>query len=427
MIISKIDLTIRKYNMLENGDTVAVGVSGGADSMLLLTYLFENREKYGIKVIAANVEHGIRGEESLSDTEFVKSYCEKTGIEFRGISINAPEEAEKAGLGCEEYSRNKRYEFFTSLCTDKIATAHSLTDSIETVLFRLARGTSVKGACGIPPVRGNIIRPLIDCTSAEIREYCSENGIPFVVDSTNSENAYSRNYIRNEILPLFERLNPSYEQAFARFIASANENEDCLNALAEKHGFPLKLGELENERPAVIKRAVQHYANEYGITLDEKHLNSVLALLNKDGRVQLKGNLFAVQSGGMLEIKELADLPEAAFLCESKTVDIDTFNNGNYKKEFAFFCDCDKIVGNVTVRKRQEGDEITLAKRGITKSLKKLFNELKIPENERKRTAVICDGCGIIGIYGYALAERVKLNKNTKKVFMLKISLEDIV
>ena len=169
-VIHKIDKTVEKYNMLKVGDTVAVGVSGGKDSMLLLTYLIGKRDELKLNLICANVEHGIRGEASKSDTAFVKAFCEDNSVEFRGLEIDAVNGAKQAGLGVEEYSRNRRYKFFESLGADKIATAHSLSDNVETVIFRLIRGTSLNGMKGIPPVRGNIIRPLIELSSAEIRD-----------------------------------------------------------------------------------------------------------------------------------------------------------------------------------------------------------------------------------------------------------------
>lgn len=429
MEINSAERVIKKYGMLSEGDTVAVGVSGGADSMMLLSYLFENREKYGIKVIAANVEHGIRGEASVSDTAFVKDYCKEKGIEFYGISINAPAEAKKAGEGVEEYSRKKRYEFFNTLCADKIATAHNLSDNAETMLFRLARGTSNKGICSIPPVRGNIIRPFIELTGEEIRRLCNEYGVPFVNDETNGDIKYTRNYIRHILMPEFRRLNPAFESAVARYIASAAEDEDFLEKCASKYSAELSVSELKNEHPAVAKRVIYREAKRNGATLDENRLSAVYSLLFKNGREQLKGSLFAVSDGDYLTFKRIEDNKKTQphFKAETKTVDIEYFNKNSerLKKEFAFFCCCDKISGEITVRQRAEGDEIRLSGRGVTKSLKKLMNELKIPADERDLIPVICDDEGVIGVYKRALSERVEPDSKTERVLLMKISLED--
>ncbi|MCR5207614.1 MAG: tRNA lysidine(34) synthetase TilS [Eubacterium sp.] len=429
MISAKIENTILKYNMLEAGNTVVVGVSGGADSMLLLTYLAENRKRYGITLIAANVEHGIRGEDSLRDTSFVKAQCERLGVELRLLAINAPEEAKAEGLGVEEYSRNRRYEFFSSLGADKIATAHNLSDNVETVLFRLARGTALRGMCGIPPVRDNIIRPLIDCTGEEIRAYCDEKGIEYVVDSTNSDNSYSRNYIRNVIIPDFVKLNPSFETAVSRFISSASEDEKYLSERASHLTYPLSVEALLKEDPAVAKRAIQGCASLYGVTLDETHLGEVYSLLGRNGRVQIKNTLFAVCDGFYLSFKRCdGEEKRFSFKDESLVVTKKDFNEngGAYKKEYSFICDASKLCGALSVRSRQEGDRISPSGRNCSKSLKKLMNEFKIPGEKRSRVPVVCDEKGIIGLYSYAVDERVKTDSNTEAYCLLKISVEEI-
>ena len=208
--------TVEKYNMLSKGDRVLVAVSGGADSMALLEFFISIKDKYDLNLCAAHMEHGIRGGESLSDALFVKKYCEKSGVKLYMKSINAPYLAKKAGMGVEEYSRQARYDFFSTIPCDKIATAHNLTDNVETLLFRLARGTGLKGACAIPPVRDKIIRPFIEISSDEIRAWCNDNNIAYRIDSTNKDDTYSRNLIRLQMLPLFQRLNNGYLEKWAR-------------------------------------------------------------------------------------------------------------------------------------------------------------------------------------------------------------------
>ena len=283
--ITKINETVKAYNMLHEGDTVVVGVSGGADSMFLLNYLY-NEKAYDL--IVAHVEHGIRGEASKADCEFVKSYCEKLGIRFELLGIDAPNEAKSRGMGVEEYSRIRRYEFFNSFCADKIAVAHNADDSIETMLFRLARGTSIKGLAGIPPVRDNIIRPLIDVSSAEIRAACKEQGIPYVVDETNSDNAYSRNYIRNELIPAIEKLNPAFDDAAKRLMQSCAEDNafitkcalSCIDECKTDGG--LDISRLRKYGIAVIKRVIVILSEEYGVTPDALHLTQALELLENN-------------------------------------------------------------------------------------------------------------------------------------------------
>ena len=428
-ITIKIDKTVQKFNMLQKGDKVVIGVSGGADSMLLLSYFLEKRSELGLKLIVANVEHGIRGEESKADSAFVEDFCKENGVEFHCLEINAPLLAKEAGEGVEEYSRKRRYEFFESFGADKIATAHNLSDNAETLLFRLSRGTSLKGACAIPAVRGKIIRPLLELTCDEIRQECKERGIPFVVDSTNSDNAYSRNYIRNIIIPDFEKLNPSFEKALERFIVSANEDSDYLEKEAEKcfcdcfENGVLSIEKLKGYHSAVIKRALIIFAEKNSIMLDELHLSKVFELLFKRGKYQIKNDIFVISDLKTLRLDEIRD-EAPCFLSEEKIIDIDEFlkNFELLRKEFAFYCDCDKIAGDIIIRSRLEGDSISPEKRNCTKTLKKLFNELKIPEDKRKYVPVIADNAGVIGLAGICTDKRVCIDKNTKRVVLLNIT-----
>lgn len=433
-ITTKIDKTIEKYNMLCNGDFVVVGVSGGADSMLLLKYLASKRVEYNLRLLVANVEHGIRGEESINDSKFVEDFCAENNIEFQCKHINAIEEAKEANIGVEEYSREARYAFFRSFNADKIATAHSLSDNVETVLFRLSRGTSIKGCCGIPAVRGNIIRPLIELTSDEIRTACKEFNIPYVVDSTNSDNKYSRNFVRNEIVKDFEKLNPSFQNVFARFIDSVKDDEAFIDSEANKcfdSSFKnncLNLKELNKFHASVVKRAIIKYINLYDVTLDDLHLNGVYGLTQKPGRFQIKNNIFAISDKKRLRIavfEESLDFDDVVI--DKKIISRSEFltNCEQLQKDFEFFCDYDKIIGAITVRPRDEGDDITLENRKVTKSLKKLYNEMSIPVEDRESVPVICDEKGIIGIYGYVGAERVKIDNTTNSVMLLKIHMGD--
>ena len=243
---NKVLKTVEKYNMLSKGDRVLIGVSGGADSIALLEFFVSVKEKYDLDICVAHIEHGIRGEDSVSDAEFVENYCKKLGVKFYLKTIDAPNLAKKAKMGVEEYSRMARYDFFNTIECDKIATAHNLTDNIETLLFRLARGTGLKGACSIPAVRGKIIRPFIEVSSSEIRKWCNDNNIPYSVDCTNSDSAYSRNLIRLEILPLFEKLNANYQDNIDDFISDVNEDYAFIDEYV-KSIYPKRMDQGKNK------------------------------------------------------------------------------------------------------------------------------------------------------------------------------------
>ena len=424
-MISDFIKTVKKYNMLTYGDSVAVGVSGGADSVLLLHLLNEIKDEYNLALKVAHIEHGIRGEESKSDALFVKELCEKLGVNFFLLEINAPEEAKRAGMSVEAYSRKKRYDFFESLGCDKIATAHNKSDNAETLIFRLARGTGLNGACCIAPVRDNIIRPLIEISSDEIRAYCDKSGIAYRVDSTNSENIYSRNLIRNVILKELEKVNSAYEDNLNSFIESAREDNEYLSSVSEdayseclsENSLVVRL--LKQYPDAICKRIILEYFSDNGIKLDRIHLDEIFSKLD-GGKVQISAESYAVISGGVLRYARL-DGKKTVYNYEKEILNKFEFSS----KDVDFYCDCDRINGSVIIRERQEGDSIRPCGRGCTKSLKKLFNEYSVPIEKRSANIVIADSCGIIGIVGLCCDERVKVTEDTRRVFTLKTIMED--
>lgn len=433
-IITRVDETVKKYNMLEHGDFVVVGVSGGADSMLLLWYLLQRREQLGLRLLVANVEHGIRGNESENDSYFVKSFCEENGVEFKMLSINAPEEAKALSMGVEEYSRKRRYEFFSSFNSDKIATAHNLSDNVETFIFRVSRGTSSRGLSCIPPVRDNIIRPLIDISSLEIRTFCSENGIEYRIDSTNLCNDYARNSIRNNVSPVLREINPAFERNISALIDTLSCDDDCLDKEAEACFCALyKDGSLDKEEllryhSAIIKRVLVKLFESNSLDVDSFHINAAYELLFKTGRHQISGDFFVVSDKSKIRIAKFDENKKStAKIINKKAVTKSEFlTNGELLlKQFAFYCDCDKINGNIYVRSRMQGDTISPAKRNCTKTLKKLFNELHIDAEKRDSVPVLCDDSGVIGVYGFCVDERVRVDDGTSRVLLLNINSED--
>ena len=424
---NKVLKTVKKYNMLSKGDRVLIGVSGGADSIALLEFFVSVKEKYDLDICVAHIEHGIRGEDSVNDAEFVENYCKKLGVNFYLKTIDAPNLAKKAKMGVEEYSRMARYDFFNTIECDKIATAHNLTDNIETLLFRLARGTGLKGACSIPAVRGKIIRPFIEVSSGEIRKWCNDNNIPYRVDCTNSDSAYSRNLIRLEILPLFEKLNANYQDNIENFISDVNEDyafiDDYVKSIYPKivknnEIYLTKLNELDL---SIKKRILIMFFDENGYSLNRIHLQSVIDITLKSGKSQIKENVFAISAKGKIRLAKFNDLNKKDEFV-TKILNIDEFID----KNIDFYCDCDKIVGNIIIRAKQAGDRIKPAGRNVSKTLKKLFNESAYPIEKRDKKIVVCDDFGIVGVIGLCADERVKVDCNTAKILTIKLPSEDL-
>lgn len=221
MLKEKVLNTLKKYNQIESGDKIVLGVSGGPDSISMLSILNEIKKELNIEIVVAHVNHMIR-EEADEDEEYVKKFCEKENIEFFSKKIEILKISQENKIGTEEAGRKIRYEFFDEIMkkenANKIATAHNANDNAETILMNIMRGSSISGIKGIEPIRENkFIRPLIECNREEIEKYCEENNLNPRIDKTNKENIYTRNKIRNILIPLIEKeFNPNIIETLNR-------------------------------------------------------------------------------------------------------------------------------------------------------------------------------------------------------------------
>ncbi len=429
---NKISKTVDKYNLISKGDKILIALSGGADSVMLSEYLLSVKNELDLTLEAAHIEHGIRGKESVRDMNFCIDYCRKNNIPLHILRINAVDEAKAAGLSVEEYSRNRRYEYFKTLSCDKLATAHNATDNAETLLFRIARGSSLNGLCAIPPKRDNIIRPLIEVNSDEIRKYLEENGIAYCIDSTNASTDYTRNYIRSEILPRMQKLNPDFISASSRLTELVAADEEYLESIASAEyekacsDNQLRIDRLKTLPDAILGRVLAKYLKENSLPYDYYKIGNLKSLLAAPSRFQIDNDFTAVSNKSTLRIAELSNC-KTHYAAEISKLSFDDYlkicKNGS--KAFDFCCDYDKIIGSVTVRTRQEGDKLSPEGRHCTKTLKKLFNELAVPIEIRNSIPVVADDAGVIGICGYCTDERVKLGSETKAVLTVNIHTEE--
>ncbi len=441
-MIDKVISTIERYQMLKKGATVIVALSGGADSMALISILNSIRDDFDLKLIAAHVNHGLRGAEAARDEAFVEEHCNSSGIELRVVSKNIGEVALNSGEGLEECGRRIRYEFFNSICNDAvIATAHTLSDSLETTLFNLARGSALKGICGIPPVRDNIIRPLIECSRAEIEEYCRQNKISYVLDSTNLEDRYMRNHIRHNIVPQLRLINPLLNEAYHRCSNSLFEDEslltkmslDLIEQAATENGYKADI--LLSAHISLRKRAIANIIfNLTGISAQNKHIQAVDDLLWQGGDIQIhKAATVRVRSGLLsFPSPNIKIMPWSTIFHEGlvelpfTSIEINIVNKKdleniqNIHNNILDYCfDYDKINSNAVIRSRCEGDKILLSRRNCTKSLKKLFNETGIPPENRNKIIIISDSDGLLWIEGFGCAERCRICEETKRVCII--------
>lgn len=441
-MIDKVKASIRKYNMIPEGSTVVAAVSGGSDSMALLSILNSIKAEFDFTLCAAHVNHCLRGDSADRDESFVREKCRASGVELFVKKAKVAEIAAEQGMGLEECGRNVRYDFFNSLGENVIiATAHNLSDRAETFLFNFARGSALRGLCSIPPVRENIVRPLIDCSKAEIIEFCEKNQIEYVTDETNSDIKYSRNRIRHNVITELQKINPSFENNASRCISSLSEDEFFLSSLAEELAEKSKkengydASALLSAPKPVLKRALIKIVESCrNVTPEYKFIEKICALLEKGGNMQINGGITVRVRKDILDFPNEISEPETAVI-DGKTVNFgdaviesEIINNSEInnlqiisKEGLEYYLDCDRIHGRVTVRSREEGDRITLASRKCSKSLKKLFNELAILPEKRKSVAVFADDDGVILVEGAGCSEKVSANKNTKKLLKIKI------
>lgn len=435
-MICKVKNTIEKYHMLENVKSVAVGVSGGADSMCLLHILSRLKEEYGIIIKVVHLNHGIRGEEALRDENTVKSYCEKNNIELLTFHKDIPFLAKERNMGEEECGRYERYQCFACADCDAVATAHTLSDSVETMVFNLLRGTGTKGLCGIPPIRdGNIIRPLIDCTREEIEEYCSENNITYVTDSTNLTNEYKRNFIRHNIVPLFSQINSAYSANIGSALDILRQENDYMDYSALEL---LSKAKLENgyscsvfnkAHEAVRKRAIAKLlSDKMSKSTERRHIDLVNDLiLTEKGKIELNKHLYLCCENGIISFQtpvkksekwecHLSD--ENKFLTPYGTFAVLKGDLGNIKNKNAV--DGDKLLGELKMTSRKQGDSFYFAKRKNTKSLKKLFCEDKIPLEDRNRLAVLRCGDKLVWVENYGTDGRYLPGEKTENILIIK-------
>ena len=249
--------TIKKYKLIEKGDKIVLGVSGGPDSIAMLDILKDLRNKFEFEIYVCHLNHMIRGQDAINDQKYVEQYCNKNQIEFFTKNVNIIEISNNQKIGTEECGRNARYNFFEEILektkSNKIATAHNKNDNAETVLMHLLRGSGISGLKGIKPIRNNkFIKPLIECDRKEIEAYCKQKNLNPCIDKTNFENTYTRNKIRNIVIPYIKKeFNPNIIETLFRLSEVVSSEDEFLDRITQKEFENIVL--LENEHQIDLK------------------------------------------------------------------------------------------------------------------------------------------------------------------------------
>lgn len=398
-MLNKLVRFLNQYDMLRPGDRVICAVSGGADSVALLFALYLLREKLQIELHAAHFNHCLRGEESNRDARFVEALCNRLEIPLHmGAGQVIPGEK-----GLEAAARDARYGFLMSL-PGKIATAHTADDNAETVLLHLIRGTGLKGLGGIPPVSGRLIRPMLTVTRQEVEQFLNEYHLRHVEDSTNGENAFLRNRVRHEVMPLLKKENPRIGENLSQLALMLRLDEAYLES--QTGGELPPVSALRKLDPALRRRHLRRFLQESGVREPEQsHIALAESLIfseNPSARGAFPGGKIIVREYDRLTLaQEKTDILPRPLNCPGRTeipeaglaavcIPAETLENDA--------C-CFTVVpqGQMILRSRQSGD--TLRRLGGTKLLKKRMIDAKIPADVRGRIPVLCDETGILGVW----------------------------
>ncbi len=426
-MLKKVEKAITQYNMLKQ-NCVTVALSGGADSVCLLYVLLELKQKYNLNVKAAHLNHMLRGEESERDEIFVKNLCQNLGVELVCERVDIKAECEITKESTELAARRIRYEFLKRAANNGlVATAHTASDSAETVIFNLTRGTAAKGLCGIPPVRDIFIRPLIFCTRTNIEEYCKKNNIAYVNDSTNFEDIYTRNKIRHKVIPVLKEINASFEGNILKTIDILQSENNYLESVSQElflkclNNNSLNIKPLVNSHKAIIRRVIKKYLDFLKLkNISVVNIDDIYKIiLSGSGRIVLQGKTIINVENGICCALKNQKIPEYSVTFKKITRQ----EYENIKKVNSLLLknclDYDKIVGEPVIRTRIEGDKIRLAKKGVTKTFKKLYNEYKISNSQRPFLPVMADNLGPIWVHGIGIDERVSPSGSTKNYLII--------
>lgn len=405
------------------GERVLCAVSGGADSMYLLCRMLELGDANGFSVVCAHYNHRLRGAESDRDERFVRAFCEAHGVPCH---VGSGDVAAVRGMGTEEAARTLRYAFLQRCAEENdcrwIATAHTANDNAETMLLNLARGCGLRGLGGIPPVRENVLRPMLDTTRAEVEQWLLAYEIPHVEDSSNASDDFARNRVRHAAVPALEDVNGAFVRHAAQTAALLREDETYLSELAAaflaqhapERGLPTA-ALLALARP--VRSRV--FRTLTGAGLSQAHVEALHALCAGTERAALDlPGMRVTREQGRLWFGEAAETPrtdralnlgETAVLPEQElivSVSLPETAFEIHNTLTTFYFKSTSIRGKLTLTSRKSGDRIRLAGRNCTKLLSDLFTERKLTQRERDAALVIRDETGPIAVSGFGVAER---------------------
>ncbi|MDP3297439.1 MAG: tRNA lysidine(34) synthetase TilS [Thermodesulfovibrionia bacterium] len=461
-LLKKVKETINKYSMLSEGDNVIIGLSGGPDSVCLGIILHKLRVDFNLTLNAVYIDHGLRPDEVENEKAFCKDFCNNFGIGFFTKAIDVKKYAKDRKLNLQEAARELRYHAYEEVSKKagaaKIALGHTADDQTETFFMMLLRGSGMKGLSGIPPVRGKIIRPLIEIERKEIEEFFFQNSslftlhssLPFIVDSSNLKKDYFRNWIRLMIIPEFKKKSPALVKSISRMADILREEDAYLEIIVTKtlmrlisrksaDAIELFLSPLETMGKPILRRILRRAVSETeGLkSIDFIHIEDMIELIKrgKSGdRVYLPKGIRVIKNYSTMVITSrppqkistyTINVPGEVVLNEIKAVikasagnKSDDYGDGKITTVF----DADKIGTVLTVRPRENGDFFYPSGFGKRKKLQDFFVDEKVPRDERDSIPIVVSGNDIVWVAGFRGDERFKAAADTKRFLKLEFN-----
>lgn len=457
VLLESIRDTIKRHEMLAPGQTVVVGVSGGADSVALLHALWTLRDELELQIIVAHLNHGIRGVEADSDASFVEELAERLGLPSVIEKVDVPAVRRQLGLGLEEAARKVRYEFLEEVAVNaraaRIAVAHTADDQVETVLLNIIRGTGPDGLTGMLPVRGKIIRPLIEVFRQDVESYLKENGLEWRTDVTNLDLYHARNRVRLELIPMLqERFNPRVKEAILSLSLIARDEAEVVRTATEqafeaavKEAGPVEVAfdaAVLGQYPRAIRRRCLRMAIETvkGDLRDVEYeqVERLVERLERGEKFTFtlpSGVIYAELSKGALRVfrkvevprvkvtHELAvpgrtEAPELGVVLETAFVPPETRPENPYQA----VVDAGKLAGRLVVRTWEPGDRMTPLGMVGHKKLQDIFVDMKVDRNDRVTVPIIADEEKIVWVAGLVVSDEVKIVDSTESALLIEYS-----
>jgi len=470
-MVEKVLADIKDKNLIDKGDTIIVGLSGGPDSVCLLHVLKSIEESMNIMIVAVHVNHMLRGQDSFEDEEYVKNLCKKLNIKLKIEQIDLQNIAKKKKLSIEEAGRDERYRIFEKTAKDlnanKIAVAHNKNDQAETILMNIIRGAGLSGLKGMDIKRGKIIRPLLHIDRLEIEEYCNKYKLEPRTDKTNLESIYTRNKIRLDLIPYInEQFNIDIISKLTKMSEIIKNENDFIEYYTEKLYNKALVKKSDGQdgqivlnikifnsyhkgaKGRILRKAIKETIG-FIKGIESVHIDDIIKLA-LDGRVgamiHLPHKIRVEKSYQILKVYQFKTFPqvnlykiklnipgdtliqEESFILRGNIIDdvnLDQYEKNQKTSKVQYF-DYDKLRGGINIRKRESGDLIKPINSNGTKKLKKYFIDEKVPIDIREKIPLVAKNKEIVWIIGYVISDKYKVTKSTKKVLKLEfIKLED--